>query len=410
MRRVVITGLGVVSPIGIGVKENWEGAVSGKNGIAPITLFDASEHKTKFAGELKGFDPATVMEVREIKRYDRFCHMIMAAAVQAMEDSGIADSGIDPEKIGTIIGVGIGGMRMYEEQAIRLHERGPGRVSPYLIPGIITDSAAGLVSIRYGLKGPNFDVSSACASGGHAIGECFNSIRLGKCDAAVTGGVEAAITPLGVAGFNALKALSTRNDSPETASRPFDKNRDGFVMAEGGAVLVLEEYETAKKRNARIYAELKGYGATGDAFHITAPSEDGEGAARAMKLALKDAELNPEDIHYCNAHGTSTQYNDRTETMAIKTIFGDYASKLQISSTKSMTGHMLGGTAAVEAVFSVMAIQDNTAPPTINYSEPDPECDLDYIPNTAREFTIDNVITTNLGFGGHNVALIFSRI
>ncbi|MFC1478993.1 beta-ketoacyl-ACP synthase II [Planctomycetota bacterium] len=409
-RRVVVTGCGVISSLGIGKDVNWSGVTSGKNGIGPITLFDASEHKTHFAGEVKDFDPNEYLDTRVVKRNDRFSHLALVAAHEAWEDAGLDMGREDPGRIATIIGVGIGGMQSYEDQVKKLLDKGPRRVSPYLIPQMISDSAAGLVSIKYGLKGPNFDVSSACASGAHGIGESFLSIKHGISDVAVTGGVEAAITPVGVAGFNAMSALSERNDEPLKASRPFDKNRDGFVIAEGGAVIVLEEFEHARKRNANIYAELKGYGATGDAFHITAPCEDGDGAFRAMITAMKMAQLNPEDIDYCNAHGTSTQYNDRTETMALKSAFKDHAYTMPVSSTKSMTGHMLGGTGAVEAVFSMLSIIHNTAPPTINYEEKDPECDLDYVPNTAREMDISCVITNNFGFGGHNASLIFAQV
>lgn len=409
-RRVVITGCGVISPLGIGKEANWEGIIQGKNGIGPITSFDASEYKSRIAGEVRDFDPFDYLDTREVKRNDRFCHLVLVAAEEAMKDASLDMDREDPERIATIIGVGIGGMKSYEDQVRRLLEKGPNRVSPFLIPQMISDSAAGLVSIKYGLKGPNFDVSSACASGAHGIGESYLSIKHGISDVAVTGGVEAAITPMGVAGFTAMSALSQRNDAPEQASRPFEKNRDGFVIAEGGAVLVLEEYEHARKRNAAVYAELKGYGATGDAYHITAPCEDGDGANRAMAAALKDAGLNPEDVDYCNAHGTSTQYNDKTETIALKKAFGDYAYKLPVSSTKSMTGHMLGGTGAVESVYSILCIRNNAVPPTINYEEKDPECDLDYVPNTARERDVANVISNSFGFGGHNASLVFSNV
>jgi len=410
MRRVVVTGCGVVSPVGIGKEENWKAIVEGVSGIGPISRFNASAHKTRVAGEIRNFDPYQYLEPREVKRNDRFCHLILVAAAEAMEDAGLEADKEDPGRIATIIGVGIGGMQTFEDQVRRFVKKGPDRVSPFLIPQLITDSAAGLISIKYGLKGPNFDVSSACASGAHAIGVSYHCVKYGISDIAVTGGVESAITPLGVAGFNAMNALSERNDEPEKASRPFEKNRDGFVIAEGGAVLVLEEYEHARKRGARIYAELKGYGATGDAYHITAPCIDGDGAARAMKEAMRDAGMNPEDIHYCNAHGTSTQYNDVTETRAIKTAFGDYAYRLPVSSTKSMTGHMLGGTGAVEAVYTIFSINRRVAPPTINYEEKDPECDLDYVPNTARELQIRTAMTNNFGFGGHNASLIFAEV
>lgn len=409
-RRVVVTGCGVITPLGIGKDENWEALVSGKTGIAPITLFDASEYKSRIAGEIKDFDPLKYLDTRTVKRNDRFCHLALVAADEAMKDAGLeADRG-DPGRIATIIGVGIGGMQSYEDQVVRLLEKGPNRISPFLITQMISDSAAGLVSIKYGLKGPNFDISSACASGAHGIGESYLNIKCGISDAAVTGGVECAITRVGVAGFTAMNALSQRNDAPEKASRPFERNRDGFVIAEGGGVLVLEEMEYARKRGADIYAELKGYGATGDAYHITAPCEDGDGAARAMNTALKDAGCNPEQVNYCNAHGTSTQYNDRTETFALKRVFGDYAYKLPVSSTKSMTGHMLGGTGAAEAVFSVLSIQNNVAPPTINYEEQDPDCDLDYVPNTAREMDISVAISNSFGFGGHNASLVFGKV
>ncbi|MFH1707708.1 MAG: beta-ketoacyl-ACP synthase II [Planctomycetota bacterium] len=410
MRRVVVTGIGVVTPLGIGKAPNWEGVTTGRSGIGPITLFDPVRHDTKIAGEIKGLVPENYMEAKEVKRNDRFLHLAMAAAWEALEEAGMAKGVPDPERVAVMYGVGIGGMLSFETQVQRLLEKGPGRISPFLIPQLITDTAAGFISIVYGFKGPNFDITSACASGAHAIGESYRAIKFGVCDAAVTGGVEAAVTPMGVAGFNALKALSTENDLGPGASRPFDLNRSGFVIAEGGAVLVLEELERARARGIPIYAEITGYGATGDAFHVTAPCADGDGAMRAMKVAMAEAHLGPADIHYINAHGTSTKYNDRTETIAVKRAFGAQAARIPMSSTKGCTGHMLGGTGAVEAYFAIQAIRTGIIPPTINYETPDPECDLDCVPNTPRTARVVNAMSNNFGFGGHNASLIFSAI
>ena len=407
-RRVVITGMGVLSPIGNSIKEFWEGILSGKSGADGITKFDVTAHTTKFACEVKNFSTENILEPKEASRLDEFCQYALVAAHQAVTDSGIDFEKEDRERIGVVVGSGIGGFKSFEDMHKRFLEGGPRRLSPFFIPQMIIDIASGHISIRYGLKGPNYGVVSACATASHSIGDAFKIIQRGDADVMITGGSEAAITPMGVAGFNAMKALSTRNESPQTASRPFDKTRDGFVMGEGAGILVLEELEHAKKRGATIYAEMRGIGFTADAHHITAPAPGGEGALRAMKLCIKDGGLNPEDVQYINAHGTSTPYNDRSESEAIKTLFGEYAYKLNVSSTKSMVGHLLGAAGGVELIASVLAIREGVIPPTINYQEPDPDCDLNYTPNQPEQRKVYAAISNTFGFGGHNAVLAVS--
>ena len=406
-KRVVITGMGLVTPLGEDLDTFWNNLKQGKSGIGPLTLIDPEPHATKIAGEIKEFDPAKYIDRKEIRRTDRFTQFAMAAADLAVEHSGIDFSKTDREQIGVIVSSGIGGMTTFEQQFENYLKNGPRRVSPFFIPMLIPDISAGRISIRHGLKGINHCTVTACASASHSIGEAFNSVREGRAIAMLTGGSEAPLTRMGVAGFNAAKAISTRNDEPEKASRPFDANRDGFVMSEGGAVLLLEELEHAQNRNAKIYAEIAGSGFTGDAFHITAPSEDGDGAARAMKIALKQAGLDLRDIDYINAHGTSTPPNDRIETLAIKKVFGDHAYKLHVSSTKSMVGHMLGASGAAEAIATILCMNNSMIHPTINYETPDPDCDLNYVPNQAIEKTINAAISNSFGFGGHNASIVF---
>ena len=401
-----MTGLGCISPVGNTLQEAWDSLVQGKSGAGPITLFDASKHPTRFAAEVKNFDPSRYLSPKESKHSDRFVQFAVAAAKQAVADAGLDMSKEDASRVGVWIGTGMGGLSTIEEGYRDLQTRGPAKVRPFFIPMIIANMAPGQVSISLGAKGPNSCTVSACASSAHAIGDALEIIDRGAADVMIAGGSECAITRLGVAGFCALKALSTRNEDPKTASRPFDKTRDGFVIAEGAAMLVLEELEHAKARGARIYGELIGYGMTGDAYHITAPDPDGTGAAGAMKMALGDADLSPKDISYINAHGTSTHLNDKIETKAIKAVFGDQAYKIPVSSTKSVTGHLLGAAGAIEFVACCMAVKDQIIPPTINYKTPDPECDLDYIPNEARRVKINVALSNSLGFGGHNVTLI----
>ncbi len=409
-RRVVVTGMGAVTPVGNDVATMWRSLIDGKSGAAPITHFDASGFEVRFACEVKGFDVSLYMDRKEAKRSDQFTQYAVAAASQAMHDAGFGDrTGYDPENTGVIIGSGIGGLKIFEEQHDVYRSRGPTKISPFFIPMFISDIAAGIVSMQFNAKGPNYATVSACATSAHAIGDAFRTIQYGDADVMITGGSEATVTPMAVGGFANMKALSERNDSPETASRPFDATRDGFVMGEGGAVMVLEELEHARKRGARIYSEIVGYGATGDAYHLTAPAPNGEGAQRAMKRALKDASLSPEDIQYINAHGTSTPANDVNETAAIKAVFGEHAYKLNVSSTKSATGHMLGAAGAVELVIGTLAINESLIPPTINYQTPDPECDLDYTPNKPLERKVDVVISNSFGFGGHNTTLAIRR-
>ncbi|NOX38932.1 MAG: beta-ketoacyl-ACP synthase II [Calditrichaeota bacterium] len=408
-RRVVVTGMGAVTPIGNSVKAFWEGLVEGRNGVDFITRFDASAFATRFAAEVKDFHPEDVLSPREINRMDLFSQYTMVAAEEAVRDAGLDFEKIDPERAGAIIGSGIGGLQSFETEHSKFLEKGPRRVSPYFITQMIIDIAAGHVSMKYNLKGPNYATVSACATASHAIGDAVRLIRYGDADLILAGGSEASITPMGLAGFNALKALSTRNDDPQHASRPFDRLRDGFVMGEGGGILVLEELEHAKKRGARIYAEVRGVGFTADAYHMTAPAPGGEGAVRAMRRAVEDGELNLDEIDYINAHGTSTPYNDKSETDAIKTLFGDHAYKLHVSSIKSMIGHLLGAAGAVELIASVLAVYHDVIPPTINYEEPDPECDLNYTPNQPVEKKVRAAISNTFGFGGHNACITVSK-
>lgn len=409
-RRVVVTGMGAVTPIGLTIEEYWNNAIAGKSGVGMITRFDAAKYDTKIAAELKGFNPLNYLERKEANRMDPFSQYGMASAEMAMKDSGLDLEKVDRERAGVIFGSGIGGMLTWHQQMQVYYETGgPQRISPFFVPMMIADIAAGHISMRYKLKGPNYATTSACATSSHAIGNAFMHIQRGDADIMIAGGSEAAITPLGVGGFNAMKALSTRNDEPEKASRPFDAKRDGFIMGEGGGVLVLEALDHALRRDARIYVELGGIGFTADAHHITAPAPGGEGAVRSMRLALRDAGIEPTEIDYLNAHGTSTEYNDKTETTAIKTVFGDYAQKLSISSTKSMTGHLLGAAGAIEAIITILAIVHGTIPPTINYEFPDPECDLTYVPNVSIKKSVRVAISNTFGFGGHNASILFRK-
>lgn len=407
--RVVITGLGCVTPLGLNVQETWDALIAGKSGAAPITLFDASDHKTRFAAEVKGFDPSRWMNHRDARRADRYTQFAMAAALQAVDDAGLKVEDGNRDKIGVLIGSGIAGIGTLLSQAALMHERGASRVSPFMVPMMLADTAPGMVAIRLGVRGPNMAVVTACATGSNALGEAAEMIRRGSADVMIAGGSEAALVKIAMAGMNAMGALSTRNEEPERASRPFDKNRDGFLMGEGAAILVLESLEHAKARGARILAELSGYGATDDAYHISAPSPGGEGAALCMEKALEDAGLAPEEIDYINAHGTSTKLNDASETAAIKKVFGAHAYEMPVSSTKSMTGHLLGASGALEALICTKILNENLLPPTINYETPDPECDLDYVPNEARAASPRHVMSNSFGFGGHNATLIFSR-
>ena len=410
LHRVVVTGLGAVTPIGNDVPTYWEGLSTGKNGVAPITLFDAARHACRFAAEVKGFDPSGSIEPKEAKRWDRFCQFAVVAAKQAVAHAGLTIDARNANRIGTAIGSGVGGLLMMETQAHVLAERGPDRVSPFCVPMMIPNMATGLTAIALGAKGPSSAVATACAAGSNAIGDAYRLIQMGLADAMVCGGAESAITPLGVAGFASAKALSFRNDDPATASRPFDAERNGFVIGEGAGVIVLESLEHARARGAEILAEVVGYGMTCDAHHITSPSPGGTGGAEAMRLALADARIEAAAVDYVNAHGTSTQANDSNETAAIKSALGDRAYQIPVSSTKSMTGHLLGGSGGIEAVAAVLAIGHNLVPPTINYQNPDPACDQDVVPNQAREQTLNVVLSNSFGFGGHNVCLAFRRI
>ncbi|HND49340.1 MAG TPA: beta-ketoacyl-ACP synthase II [Anaerolineales bacterium] len=408
-KRVVVTGLGCVSPVGNNVKDTWEALLAGKSGAAPITAFDASAHKTKFASEVKGFDGAALFGTRESRKMDRFTQFATAATLEALEHSGLKIDESNRDRVGILIGTGIGGIITTIEQYENLKERGPERVSPFLIPMMIADSAAGNLAIRIGARGPNMSLATACASGTNGVGEAAEMIRRGAADVMVAGASEAAIHSLTMAGMNVMTALSTRNDDPQRASRPFDKDRDGFLMGEGSAVLILESLDHALARGANILCEFTGYGTSDDAHHISAPAENGAGAAISMSLALKDAGFGVADIQYINAHGTSTQLNDKSETAAIKTVFGEQAYKLAVSSTKSMTGHLLGASGALEAMISALTIMNQTLPPTINYETPDPNCDLDYVPNQPRKTNVTNVMSNSFGFGGHNATLVLSR-
>jgi 3-oxoacyl-[acyl-carrier-protein] synthase II len=410
VRRVVITGVGLVTPLAIGTDETWQGLLAGRSGIGPITHFDHSAYATHFAGEVKGFDPTKWISARDAKTTDPFTQYAVAAAALAIEDSGIEIAGEFAERVGCFVGAGLGGVTTIENACRTLAEKGPRHgISPFFVPMIIVNLAPGQISIRFGAKGPNLSQVSACSTGAHAIGDAFRVIQRGDAEAMICGGTEATVSPLGVGGFNSMRALSTRNEAPQEASRPFDRDRDGFVVAEGSGILVIEELEHATKRGAKIYAEIRGYGANADAHHITAPAPEGEGAQRCMKLALKDAGLAPSQIGYINAHGTSTKMNDANETIAIKKVFGDSARKVMVSSTKSMTGHMLGAAGGVETAVCALALSRGVIPPTINYTTPDPECDLDYVPNTAREVRMDHVITNSFGFGGTNACLVLSK-
>lgn len=409
LHRVVVTGLGVVSPLGINAGRTWQALINGQSGIGPVTNFDAAGFPCRIAGEVKEFDPGAYLDRKEIRRTDRFMHFAIAASKMALADAGLVIEGEMAYKTGVVIGSGVGGMQTLEEQARIFFERGPSRVSPFFIPMMIGDMAAGQVSIITGAKGPNSSMVTACASGAHSLAEAYNLIRLGGADAMIAGGAEATITGLAYAGFCAAGALSSMNETPEKASRPFDAKRDGFVMGEGAGILILESLEHAERRGARILAEMAGAGMSGDAYHVTSPHPDGDGAARAMTEALREAQLRPEQVDYINAHGTSTAANDKTETKAIKRVFGDRAYKVAISSTKSMTGHLLGAAGGLEAAICVMVIERGIVPPTINYEFPDPECDLDYVPNTARKIEVDAAISNSFGFGGHNACLAFKR-
>jgi 3-oxoacyl-[acyl-carrier-protein] synthase II len=407
-RRVVITGMGAVTPLGNSVNDLWKAMLVGRSAAGPITKFDATNHTTKFACETKNLPTENIIEPKELKRIDEYAQFALVAAHEAIRDSGLEFEREDRERIGVLVGSGIGGIRSFEEEHRRLLEGGPRRVSPFFIPLMIIDIASGHISIKYNLKGPNYAVVSACASASHAIGDAFSIIQRGDAEVMITGGAESAICPMSIAGFNSMKAISTRNDDPPRASRPFEKNRDGFVMGDGGGIIILEELEHARKRGAKIYAEMRGIGFTADAHHITAPAPGGEGAIRAMRLCLKDGRLNVDEVQYINAHGTSTTYNDKSETDAIKAVFGDHAYQLNVSSTKSMMGHLLGAAGSVELIASVLVINHGIIPPTINYEEADPECDLNYTPNKPIERKVFAAVSNTFGFGGHNAVLAVS--
>jgi beta-ketoacyl-acyl-carrier-protein synthase II len=406
---VVVTGQGVICPLGNNVEEFWKRLVAGESGIGPVTRFDTTAYDTRIAGEVRDFKPEEVMERKDIRRTDLFVQFAIAATAQAVKEAGLKDAGVDPTRFGVIIGSGIGGISTFEEQHRILLEKGPNRVSPFFIPMMISDMASGQVSILFGAKGPNYCTVSACSSGAHAVGEAYRIIQNSEAEVMIAGGAEAPVTPVSFAGFCSMKAMSTRNDDPTGASRPFDCQRDGFVMGEGAGILILEELEHAKKRGARILAEIIGYGATGDAHHMTAPAPEGEGAARAMRAAINDSGLSLSEFGYVNAHGTSTPLNDKFETQAIKSVFGEHAPRVAVSSTKSMTGHLLGAAGGLETIICVLALERQLLPPTINYEHPDPDCDLDYVPNTARKVETRAALSNSLGFGGHNVTLALSR-
>jgi 3-oxoacyl-[acyl-carrier-protein] synthase II len=406
---VVVTGVGLVTPCGIGIDNVWNNILSGQSGVGPLTRFDTARFDTRFAGEIKEFNPEDYVQPKEVKKMDLFIHYAIAAAHIAVNDAGLDMGQEDAERVGVVVGTGLGGLPTIEKYHSVLLERGPGRITPFFIPMLIANEAPGHIAIQHGFKGPNLCIVTACATGAHSIGEACRIIQYGDADVMVAGGSEANLTPLTVGGFNAMKALSTRNDDPQKASRPFERDRDGFVVAEGSGVLILEELQHAKKRGAKIYAEMVGYGYNGDAYHITAPCPDGDGFIRCIRMALKDAQLSTEDVDYINAHGTSTKLNDYVETLSIKEVFKEKAYRIPISSTKSMTGHLLGAAGAIEAIFSVLSIRDQVCPPTINYENPDPECDLDYVPNTARNHTINVAMSNAFGFGGTNSTLIFRR-
>ncbi len=408
-RRVVITGLGIVSPIGIGLDENWKNVCDGVSGIDYITKFDTTGFASRIAGEVKNFNPEDYIDKKEIKKMDIFLHYSLAAGKMAVKDSGLVIDDSNSERVGVLVGSGLGGLATIEKYHSLYLEHGPKKISPFFVPMLIVNLAPGHISMHFGCKGPNTSIVTACATGNHSIGEAYRIIQRGDADAMIAGGVESTITPLAVGGFCSMKALSTRNDEPKRASRPFENDRDGFVIAEGAGIIVLEDMDSAKKRGANIYAEIIGFGCNADAYHITAPSPNGEGASKCMGLALKSAELNPEDIDYINAHGTSTPLNDMSESRAMKIVFQEQSKNLMVSSTKSMTGHLLGAAGGVEAIFSIMSLKHGILPPTINYETPDPECDLDYVPNTAREVPIKTVMSNSFGFGGTNATLIFKK-
>jgi len=408
-RRVVITGIGLVTPLGNDVSSNWENLLAGRSGIAPITHFDASAHPVRFAGEVRGFDPAAYIDKKDVKRMDAFTHYAVAAARMAVTDARLAMETVPAERVGVLVGVGMGGISTIEEYLRLFFESGLKKVTPFFIPRLIANMAPGQIAIHLGAKGVNFAATSACASGGHAIGEAYRQVRFGFQDVMFAGGAEAAVTPMGVGGFAVMRALSTRNEEPARASRPFDKERDGFVMAEGAGMLVLETLDHAVTRGARVYAEIIGYGANADAHHITTPSPQGEGAARCIRLALDDGEIDPLEVDYINAHGTSTPYNDVNETQAIKCVFGEHAARIAVSSTKSMTGHALGAAGAIEAAYVALTLHHGLIPPTINYEHADPECDLDYVPNQARRAAVRVALSNSFGFGGANACLAFRR-
>jgi beta-ketoacyl-acyl-carrier-protein synthase II len=408
-RRVVVTGLGLITPSGSNLNEFWDNLIHGRSTARLIDTFDVSKFDSRIACMVKGFDPSKYIGSKDLKRMDPFVRYAVASAIMALQDAHLEMDRVDADRVGVLVGSGIGGITTIEEQHLNMLEKGPSRLSPFLIPMLIVNMAPGQISIKTGAKGPNSCIATACATSAHAVGEAARLIRHGDADAMIAGGAEAAITNLGLGGFCAMKALSTRNDAPEKASRPFDRERDGFVMGEGAGILILEELEHAKKRGASIYCEVVGYGLTGDAFHMTAPAPDGAGATRCMKIALRDAKLEPSSVSYINAHGTSTSLNDKLETYAIKRVFGSHAKKVPISSTKSMMGHLLGAAGSVELIICALAIKNGIIPPTINYEYPDPECDLDYVPNTAREVKVDVALSNSLGFGGHNASLIVKR-
>jgi 3-oxoacyl-[acyl-carrier-protein] synthase II len=410
MRRVVVTGVGVISAVGTGVEKNWNALMSGESGIDLITRFDASGLPCQMAGEVKDFDGEAYMEKKDLRKNDLFIQYAVAAADMALKDSGFEITDANAERVGVLVGAGLGGLPTLEKSYKACLEGGYRKISPFFIPMLIINLAPGQISMRCGAKGPNLSVCSACATGTHSIGDAYRLIQYGDADAMIAGGAESTVTILGIGGFSVMKALSTRNDDPKRASRPFEKNRDGFILAEGAGIVILEEYEAARKRGAKIYGEICGYGLTGDAYHLTHPSPGGEGAARCIRMALKGAGLNPEEVDYINAHGTSTPLNDLYETMAIKTVFGDHAHKLMVSSTKGHTGHALGAAGAIEAVYTLLAMNRGVVPPTINYEEPDPECDLDFVPNEPRQAEVRTAMSNSFGFGGTNACLIFRKV
>ncbi|MEW6419008.1 MAG: beta-ketoacyl-ACP synthase II [Nitrospirota bacterium] len=407
--RVVITGVGMITPLGLGIEDSWNNLIAGISGIRRITHFDSSKFPTQIAGEIGGFNPEDYIELKEIKKMDRFIHLAIAAAKMAIDDSGLRITDKNAERVGVIVGSGIGGLGTIEYYHSVLLEKGPRRITPFFIPMLVINLAAGQISIKFGAKGPNSAVATACATGSHSIGDAFKIIQRGEADVMIAGGTESVITPLGIGGFNAMKALSTRNDEPEKASRPFDIDRDGFVMGEGAGIVILESIESAMDRGAKIYAEIVGYGMTADAYHITAPSPGGEGATRCMAIALRNGGVNPSEVDYINAHGTSTKYGDELESNAIKTVFGEHAHKVAVSSTKSMTGHLLGAAGGVEAIISILSIYNDIVPPTINLDNPDPECDLDYVPYKSRRMTVNYALSNSFGFGGTNACLLFKK-